>query len=101
MLPADFTVGVREGSRAASTDFHRIARRALIPAPLAALIMEERQEASLLAANRVLAAAFMAAEGSTEAVVMAVVATGNPVQLPRTQLMIMEKMSHAHEQYEA
>jgi len=43
----------------------------------------------------------MAAEGSTEAVVMAVVATGNPVELPRTQLMIMEKMNHAHEQYEA
>ena len=35
------------------------------------------------------------------AVVMAVVATGNPVELPRTQLMIMEKMNHAHEQYEA
>jgi len=53
MLPADFTVGVREGSRAASTDFHRIARRALIPAPLAALIMEERREVFLLAANPV------------------------------------------------
>src|ERR1700758_5132940 len=71
----DFTAGVRETSRVASADFHRIARRALIPAPLAALIMERRQEDSLLAASRALAAAFMAAEGFTEAVVMAVVAT--------------------------
>src|SRR5260370_33419875 len=78
MLPADFTVGVREGSPVASTDFHRIARRALIPAPLAALIMEERQEASLLAANRVFAAAFIAAEGSTEAGQPGVWATGKP-----------------------
>src|SRR5437588_7859884 len=84
MLPADFTAGMREDSRVASTDFHRIARRALIPAPLAALIMEERQEVSLLAANRVLAAAFMGAEGFPGAVGAAVRATANASPIPRT-----------------
>jgi hypothetical protein len=99
MLPADFTAGVREGSRVASTDFHRIARRALIPAPLAALIMEERQEVSLLAANRVLAAAFMAAEGSMEAVAfMAEAGTGDSVHIYKTNLRYGEQ-DHAHHRF--
>jgi hypothetical protein len=79
--PAAF-MAEKEGS-------HRTRRLALIPAPSAALIVEERREASLPEDGRALAAAFMGVEASTaEAVFTAVAAEGNRVQL---QLMMMEK----------
>lgn len=71
-------------------------RLARIPARSAALITGEWREASLLGDSQALAAASMGVEVSTgEAAFTAVAATGNPVQLLRIQLMIMEKKSCA------
>jgi len=70
-------------------------RLALIPERLAVLIMEEWQEASLLAGSRASAEASMGEVSEAEVFTEAEAVAGDSVQLPETKLMIWRKKSCA------
>ena len=84
MEPADFTIGQREASAAASMDLRRhMASLARTPARSAALITAELREVFLLVATLASAAASMEAEAFTEAEeATAEAVTDNPVVIP-------------------
>ena len=100
MEAEDFMVEVIEDLEVANMDSHPMASPAPTQARSAALIMGEPPRAFPHAGNPASEAStaeedFMAAEAFTEAA-----ATANSVQWPQTRLMI-RRIIHAHEQYEA